>query len=168
MNHAYIVDAIRTPFGRYGGALSSVRADDLGAIPIRALMARTKLYRQVQAWFERFDVIVMPTLTRTALGIDEALFAELRNEMHKHEPGCLLYSLLKSRKSSSDYIVHEQYLDQAALDGEREPCRVLFRSAPIDVQGRAVDLLDIDAAILQHFEGVGVLHQMAHGDQERL
>ena len=39
-NHAYIVDAIRTPFGRYGGALSSVRADDLGAIPIRALMAR--------------------------------------------------------------------------------------------------------------------------------
>ena len=40
MNHAYIVDALRTPFGRYGGALSSVRADDLGAIPIRALMAR--------------------------------------------------------------------------------------------------------------------------------
>ena len=40
MSHAYIVDAIRTPFGRYGGALSSVRADDLGAIPIRALMAR--------------------------------------------------------------------------------------------------------------------------------
>ncbi len=39
----------------------------------RALMARTKLYRQVQAWFERFDVIVMPTLSRTALGIDEKL-----------------------------------------------------------------------------------------------
>jgi acetyl-CoA acyltransferase len=36
----FICDAIRTPFGRYGGALSSVRADDLGAIPIRALMAR--------------------------------------------------------------------------------------------------------------------------------
>ena len=40
MSQAYIVDAIRTPFGRYGGALSSVRTDDLGAIPIRALMAR--------------------------------------------------------------------------------------------------------------------------------
>jgi acetyl-CoA C-acetyltransferase len=40
MTHAYICDAIRTPFGRYGGALSSVRADDLGAIPLRALMAR--------------------------------------------------------------------------------------------------------------------------------
>ena len=40
MKHAYICDAIRTPIGRYGGALSSVRTDDLGAIPIKALMAR--------------------------------------------------------------------------------------------------------------------------------
>jgi acetyl-CoA C-acetyltransferase len=40
MNQAYICDAIRTPLGRYGGALSSVRADDLGAVPIRALMER--------------------------------------------------------------------------------------------------------------------------------
>jgi acetyl-CoA acyltransferase len=39
-SQAFICDAIRTPFGRYGGALSSVRADDLGAIPLRALMAR--------------------------------------------------------------------------------------------------------------------------------
>jgi acetyl-CoA C-acetyltransferase len=40
MTHAYICDAIRTPFGRYGGALSSVRTDDLGALPLKALMAR--------------------------------------------------------------------------------------------------------------------------------
>ena len=40
IRQAFICDAIRTPFGRYGGALSSVRTDDLGAIPIRALMAR--------------------------------------------------------------------------------------------------------------------------------
>ena len=40
MTQAFICDAIRTPFGRYAGALSSVRTDDLGAIPIRALMAR--------------------------------------------------------------------------------------------------------------------------------
>ena len=40
MKHAYICDAIRTPFGRYGGALSSVRTDDLGAVPLKALMAR--------------------------------------------------------------------------------------------------------------------------------
>jgi len=40
MTEAFICDAIRTPFGRYGGTLASVRADDLGAIPIRALMER--------------------------------------------------------------------------------------------------------------------------------
>ena len=40
MTHAYICDAQRTPFGRYGGALSSVRTDDLAAIPLKALMAR--------------------------------------------------------------------------------------------------------------------------------
>ncbi|MBQ0932252.1 3-oxoadipyl-CoA thiolase [Ideonella sp. 4Y16] len=38
--HAFICDAQRTPFGRYGGALSSVRTDDLGAVPLQALMAR--------------------------------------------------------------------------------------------------------------------------------
>jgi len=40
MNQAFICDAVRTPFGRYGGALATVRTDDLGAIPIRALMDR--------------------------------------------------------------------------------------------------------------------------------
>ncbi len=40
MNQAFICDAIRTPFGRYGGALSSVRTDDLAAVPLMALMAR--------------------------------------------------------------------------------------------------------------------------------
>jgi 3-oxoadipyl-CoA thiolase len=40
MNQAFICDAVRTPFGRYGGALSSVRTDDLGAVPLKALMAR--------------------------------------------------------------------------------------------------------------------------------
>jgi 3-oxoadipyl-CoA thiolase len=40
MTDAYIVDAIRTPFGRFGGSLANVRADDLGALPIAALIAR--------------------------------------------------------------------------------------------------------------------------------
>ncbi len=40
MPEAFICDAIRTPFGRYGGALSSIRTDDLAAIPLKALMAR--------------------------------------------------------------------------------------------------------------------------------
>lgn len=49
----YICDAIRTPIGRYGGALSSVRTDDLGAVPIKALMERNP---QVQ-WDQVDDVI---------------------------------------------------------------------------------------------------------------
>ena len=53
MTHAYLCDAIRTPFGRYGGALSSVRTDDLGAIPIRALMAR----HPAVDWGEVTDVL---------------------------------------------------------------------------------------------------------------
>lgn len=40
MKNAYIIDAIRTPFGRYAGGLAAVRADDLGAVPIQALMQR--------------------------------------------------------------------------------------------------------------------------------
>jgi acetyl-CoA acyltransferase len=52
MADAYICDAIRTPIGRYGGGLSSVRTDDLGAIPIRALMERNS---QVQ-WDQVDDV----------------------------------------------------------------------------------------------------------------
>ena len=40
MSAAFICDAIRTPFGRYGGALAAVRPDDLAAVPLRALLAR--------------------------------------------------------------------------------------------------------------------------------
>ncbi|HNJ09650.1 MAG TPA: beta-ketoacyl synthase N-terminal-like domain-containing protein, partial [Plasticicumulans sp.] len=40
MNDVYLCDAVRTPFGRYAGALAAMRADDLGAVPIRALIER--------------------------------------------------------------------------------------------------------------------------------
>src|SRR3546814_18637752 len=43
MNEAFVCDAVRTPIGRYGGTLSSVRADDLAALPITALIERTGL-----------------------------------------------------------------------------------------------------------------------------
>jgi len=46
----------------------------------------------------------------------ERLFEELREAMREREPGCLLYSLLKSRTDPRSYIVQEQYLDQAALE----------------------------------------------------
>ena len=40
MTDAFICDAVRTPIGRYGGGLASIRADDLGALPLKALLAR--------------------------------------------------------------------------------------------------------------------------------
>ncbi|HDJ1441438.1 TPA: 3-oxoadipyl-CoA thiolase [Serratia rubidaea] len=54
MNHAFICDGVRTPIGRYGGALATVRADDLAALPLRALMAR---HPQVD-WTQVDDVIL--------------------------------------------------------------------------------------------------------------
>jgi len=53
MPEAFICDAIRTPFGRYAGALSSIRTDDLAAIPLKALMARNPKVE----WIEVDDVI---------------------------------------------------------------------------------------------------------------
>lgn len=53
MSQAYIIDAVRTPFGRYGGSLAAVRADDLAAVPIAALMAR-----QPQIDWQRLDDVV--------------------------------------------------------------------------------------------------------------
>ncbi len=54
MTEAFICDAVRTPIGRYGGALSSVRADDLAAIPIRALVERNPNVD----WGELDDIIL--------------------------------------------------------------------------------------------------------------
>src|SRR5688500_1187446 len=54
MTEAFICDAVRTPIGRYGGALSSIRADDLAAIPIRALVTRNPAVD----WAELDDVIL--------------------------------------------------------------------------------------------------------------
>jgi acetyl-CoA acyltransferase len=53
LNEVFICDAVRTPFGRYGGALSTIRPDDLGALPIRALMERNTSVD----WSELDDVI---------------------------------------------------------------------------------------------------------------
>ncbi|OSI29975.1 3-oxoadipyl-CoA thiolase [Neisseria dumasiana] len=53
LNDVYIIDAVRTPFGRYGGGLAAVRTDDLGAVPIKALMQR---HPQVD-WAKADDLI---------------------------------------------------------------------------------------------------------------
>lgn len=54
-------------------------AEDVG----RALLARTQFFRKVQGWFERFDVILTPTLTRTAIPIEERLFEPIEIEGRK-------------------------------------------------------------------------------------
>jgi 3-oxoadipyl-CoA thiolase len=54
MKHAFICDAVRTPIGRYGGALATVRADDLAAAPLRALIARNP-----QADWSRLDEVIL-------------------------------------------------------------------------------------------------------------
>jgi len=51
-SNAYICDAIRTPFGRYGGSLSTIRTDDLAALPIQALMIRN-----IVDWSQLDDII---------------------------------------------------------------------------------------------------------------
>ena len=53
MRDAFICDGVRTPVGRYGGALAAVRTDDLGAVPLRALLAR---YPQLDP--ERIDDVI--------------------------------------------------------------------------------------------------------------
>ena len=57
--------------------------DTTGEAVGRALLARTQLYRKVQGWFERFDVIVTPTLARTAIPIEERLFEPIEIEGQK-------------------------------------------------------------------------------------
>jgi quinol monooxygenase YgiN len=49
----------------------------------------------------------------------ETLFEELRGKIREHEPGCVLYSLLKSRGEPRSYIVQEQYRDYADLDAHQ-------------------------------------------------
>ena len=60
MTEAYICDYVRTPIGRYGGALAHVRADDLAAIPIRALIDRNP---DVD-WSELDDVILSTAMPK--------------------------------------------------------------------------------------------------------
>ncbi|MGD1089676.1 MAG: putative quinol monooxygenase [Verrucomicrobiota bacterium] len=74
------------------------------------------------------------------------LFAELRSEMRAHEPGCLLYSLLKSRAKLGAYIVHEQYHDQAALDVHQKSAH----GAKYFPQMRAI----IEKIDVEYFDGV--------------
>lgn len=76
----------------------------------------------------------------------ERLFAELRLAMRQAEPGCLLYSLLKSRTDPQSYIVHEQYADAVALAAhETSP-----HGAAYFPKIRAI----LDTITVEYFDGV--------------
>jgi quinol monooxygenase YgiN len=76
----------------------------------------------------------------------EGMFKELREAMREKEPGCLLYSLLKSRTKKGAYIVHEQYRDQAALDThQKSPHGALYFP-----KMRAI----LDGIDVEYFDGV--------------
>jgi quinol monooxygenase YgiN len=76
----------------------------------------------------------------------ERLFAELRALMREKEPGCMVYSLLKSRTKAGAYIVHEQYRDQAALDAHQKTSY----GADYFPRMRAV----IETITVEYFDGV--------------
>jgi quinol monooxygenase YgiN len=76
----------------------------------------------------------------------ERLIAGLRAEMRAHEPGCLLYSLLKSRAKPGAYIAQEQYRDQAALDFHQKSAH----GAKYFPQMRAI----IEKIEVEYFDGV--------------
>jgi acetyl-CoA acyltransferase len=96
MNAAYICDAIRTPIGRYGGALASVRTDDLAAIPIQALMAR---HPRVD-WSAIDDVILGCTNQAGEDNRNVARMALLLAGLSETVPGCTVNRLCASGMES--------------------------------------------------------------------
>ncbi len=96
MTDAYICDYIRTPFGRYGGALSSVRTDDLAAIPIKALMKRHKKLD----WAALDDVILGCTNQAGEDNRNIARMALLLAGLPEEAPGITLNRLCASGMDS--------------------------------------------------------------------
>jgi quinol monooxygenase YgiN len=78
----------------------------------------------------------------------EALFAELRAEVHKSEPGCVYYSLLKSRTKPRAYIVEEQYRDEAALEAHESSAhgKAYFTRIRAILENITVEYFDVTVA----------------------
>ena len=92
MEQAFICDAIRTPFGRYGGVLANVRTDDLAAVPIKALMERN---RSVD-WGAVDDVIYGCANQAGEDNRNVARMALLLAGLPKEVPGCTVNRLCGS------------------------------------------------------------------------
>lgn len=92
LQNAYIIDAVRTPIGRYGGALSKVRTDDLGAIPIKALMTK----HQDVDWTRLDDVLFGCANQAGEDNRDIARMSSLLAGLPTEVPGCTLNRLCGS------------------------------------------------------------------------
>jgi quinol monooxygenase YgiN len=75
----------------------------------------------------------------------ETLFADLRTEMRKSEPGCVYYSLLKSRTKPRAYIVEEQYRDVAALEAHQSSAhgKIYFAKIRAILESITVEYFDV-------------------------
>ena len=92
MNEVFICDAVRTPFGRYGGALASVRTDDLAALPVRALMERNPKVD----WAAADDVVFGCANQAGEDNRNVARMALLLAGLPKEVPGCTVNRLCGS------------------------------------------------------------------------
>ena len=95
MRDVYICDAIRTPIGRFGGGLSAVRADDLAAVPIKALMERNPSVD----WSAVDEVFLGCANQAGEDNRNVARMALLLAGLPETIPGCLLYTSPSPRDS---------------------------------------------------------------------
>ena len=135
MTQAFICDAIRTPIGRYAGALSSVRADDLAAIPIKALIDRNP---DVD-WAELDDVILG---CANQAGEDNRNLARMlllgrcqRHRDHKRTYGLWMARNRRQAERRSDLpkaqVKQEQAANGCRLDCSNDPSRLLLQAVAL-------------------------------------
>ena len=103
---AYICDAQRTPIGRFGGALAQVRADDLAAVPIAALMARNP-----DVDWSRVDDVILPHIAEVGLVPGTEHFRNIQ----RHEV-LICPSVLTIRVDESLYFANARYLEDFVYD----------------------------------------------------
>ena len=111
MSEAYICDAIRTPIGRYGGALAKVRTDDLGAVPIKALIERN----QNVDW-EQIDEVVYGCANQA--GEDNrnvARMSALLAGLPEQVPGATINRLCGSGMDATGYVARAIRTGEADL-----------------------------------------------------
>src|ERR1700680_558416 len=142
MEKAYICDAIRTPFGRYGGSLASIRTDDLAAIPIAALMARNAGVD----WAALDDVIYGCANQAGEDNRNVARMALLLAGLPKEVPGYTVNRLCASSMeavASAARLIKSGEADLAIAGGVASVCRAPFgMGKPDSAFSRAMKMED--------------------------